>query len=179
MNIFEGQLLWHSLFLCRFALHSLPHRVTEIQFVQSYPDFASRRCRVVGLSGLEPPTSRLSGARSNQLSYKPMQLDSQVSHLLYPYATFRRIFRFPRSSPDFACRCLPAGGDDGIRTHDPLLAGQVLSQLSYTPESSFGVFTQMVLQNRTTIPCIPRISYSFMIYSELGSLNISESACSP
>ena len=25
------------------------------------------------------------------------------------------------------------GGDDGIRTHDPLLAGQVLSQLSYTP----------------------------------------------
>ena len=27
------------------------------------------------------------------------------------------------------------GGDDGIRTHDPLLAGQVLSQLSYTPTS--------------------------------------------
>ena len=27
-----------------------------------------------------------------------------------------------------------AGGDDGIRTHDPLLAGQVLSQLSYTPK---------------------------------------------
>ena len=29
------------------------------------------------------------------------------------------------------------GGDDGNRTHDPLLAGQVLSQLSYTP--IFGV----------------------------------------
>ena len=28
---------------------------------------------------------------------------------------------------------LRSGGDDGIRTHDPLLAGQVLSQLSYTP----------------------------------------------
>ena len=28
---------------------------------------------------------------------------------------------------------LRAGGDDGNRTHDPLLAGQVLSQLSYTP----------------------------------------------
>ena len=26
----------------------------------------------LGLSGLEPPTSRLSGARSNQLSYKPI-----------------------------------------------------------------------------------------------------------
>ena len=31
-----------------------------------------------------------------------------------------------------ASLCL-LGGDDGIRTHDPLLAGQVLSQLSYTP----------------------------------------------
>ncbi len=26
------------------------------------------------------------------------------------------------------------GGDDGIRTHDPLLAKQVLCQLSYVPE---------------------------------------------
>ena len=26
----------------------------------------------LGLSGLEPPTSRLSGVRSNQLSYKPI-----------------------------------------------------------------------------------------------------------
>ena len=29
---------------------------------------------MVGLSGLEPPTSRLSGVRSNRLSYKPMLL---------------------------------------------------------------------------------------------------------
>ena len=28
--------------------------------------------QVVGSSGFEPPTSRLSGARSNQLSYEPM-----------------------------------------------------------------------------------------------------------
>ena len=28
---------------------------------------------LVGLSGLEPPTSRLSGVRSNRLSYRPMQ----------------------------------------------------------------------------------------------------------
>ena len=27
--------------------------------------------RILGSSGLEPPTSRLSGARSNQLSYEP------------------------------------------------------------------------------------------------------------
>ena len=30
-----------------------------------------RRLKMVGLGGLEPPTSRLSSARSNQLSYKP------------------------------------------------------------------------------------------------------------
>ena len=28
--------------------------------------------KLVGLNGLEPSTSRLSGVRSNQLSYKPM-----------------------------------------------------------------------------------------------------------
>ena len=29
----------------------------------------------MGLSGLEPPTSRLSGVRSNRLSYRPMRVD--------------------------------------------------------------------------------------------------------
>ena len=53
---------------------------------------------MVGSSGLEPPTSRLSGARSNHLSYAPMY-----------------------------------GGDEEVRTPDPLRARQALSQLSYTP----------------------------------------------
>ena len=35
--------------------------------------------KLMGLSGLEPPTSRLSGVRSNQLSYKP---SDSGSHLL-------------------------------------------------------------------------------------------------
>ena len=32
-----------------------------------------------------------------------------------------------------ACRFVTSSGDGEIRTHDPLLARQVLSQLSYTP----------------------------------------------
>ena len=63
---------------------------------------------LVGLSGLEPPTSRLSGVRSNRLSYKPI------------FPAFRL---FPQAF----------GGDKRDRTADPLLAKQVLSQLSYTP----------------------------------------------
>ena len=35
--------------------------------------------RMVGLGGLEPPTSRLSSARSNQLSYKPEPLRSRIA----------------------------------------------------------------------------------------------------
>ena len=38
-------------------------------------DFYSiQRLSPMGLSGLEPPTSRLSGVRSNQLSYKPIEI---------------------------------------------------------------------------------------------------------
>ena len=33
-------------------------------------------------------------------------------------------------------------GDEGIRTPDPLLARQVLSQLSYTPIGFYGLFSQ-------------------------------------
>ena len=66
----------------------------------------------MGLSGLEPPTSRLSGVRSNRLSYKP-------------------IF------PGFSVLPQAFGGDKRDRTADPLLAKQVLSQLSYTPISLF------------------------------------------
>ena len=74
---------------------------------------------MVGSSGLEPPTLRLSGVRSNHLSYEPI--------LIRP-----AVVRFIPS---------PFGGDEEDRTPDPLRARQVLSQLSYTPvlthESTF------------------------------------------
>ena len=39
---------------------------------------------VVGSSGLEPPTSRLSGARSNHLSYEPILVEIRRLELLTP-----------------------------------------------------------------------------------------------
>ena len=59
------------------------------------------------------------------------------------------------ASAIFALRCShrysKIGGDEGIRTLDPLLAGQVLSQLSYTP-ILLGLFlrTQLNPDNWTT-----------------------------
>ena len=37
---------------------------------------------VVGLGGLEPPTSSLSGMRSNRLSYRPRLAGPQAGHLI-------------------------------------------------------------------------------------------------
>ena len=79
---------------------------------------------LVGLSGLEPPTSRLSGVRSNRLSYKPIFFRLPGSHLFALIRLALYFFRRTRRS---------RGGDERDRTDDPLLAKQVLSQLSYTP----------------------------------------------
>ena len=88
---------------------------------------------MVGLDGLEPSTSRLSGARSNHLSYRPLTCwwSLVLIHLGdVPLGT-------------------AAGGDEGNRTLDPLLAGQVLSQLSYTPICAFalGFVEETILKN--------------------------------
>ena len=40
-------------------------------FLREFTLYAVFKVRLVGSSGLEPPTSRLSGVRSNQLSYEP------------------------------------------------------------------------------------------------------------
>ena len=43
----------------------------SIYFRELHFSMQFSRYTLVGPSGLEPPTSRLSGARSNQLSYEP------------------------------------------------------------------------------------------------------------
>ena len=44
----------------------------HITYAHLYSTFFAGFPALVGLSGLEPPTSRLSGVRSNRLSYKPI-----------------------------------------------------------------------------------------------------------
>jgi hypothetical protein len=47
---------------------------------------------VVGLGGLEPPTSRLSGARSSQLSYRPREAGMRkAGELLEPVLSASRV----------------------------------------------------------------------------------------
>ena len=112
---------------------------------------------MVGPSGLEPPTLRLSVVRSSQLSYGPVR-----RHKLHiPRRTAcstSRSFRCVSSSSQtrFAGLCsdferlaiilffrspqkrmlLWDGGDSRDRTGDLLLARQALSQLSYIPKLS-------------------------------------------
>ena len=86
--------------------------------------------KMVGPSGLEPPTSRLSVVCSNQLSYWPI------------------------------------GGDERNRTADPLLARQVLSQLSYTPKLGLKVVLSDSFMLSVFAPAFP--SFSFENESQLS-----------
>ena len=88
----------------------------------------------VGLSGLEPPTSRLSGVRSNQLSYKP------ILGFLNP------------------------SGDEEIRTLDPLLARQVLSQLSYIP-----IWSGIHLLSHTVSSAVPSAACVLTVVFGMGT----------
>ena len=63
-------------------------------------------------------------------------------------------------SPQAASVVCIYDGDDGIRTHDPLLAGQVLSQLSYTPMSSMGPEQSLKIEQQQIL--ILKISPSFL-----------------
>ena len=131
--------------LSRLPVKSSPSGCQAQAFACTFPDLRERQLAaataakrhvanskpvvlssLVGLDGLEPSTSRLSGARSNHLSYRP----------LFRWPLVRSIASLSLKT----ARVLPEnGGDDGNRTHDPLLAGQVLSQLSYTPIRAFEV----------------------------------------
>ena len=98
----------------------------------------------MGLSGLEPPTSRLSGVRSNRLSYKPLQMPATgIEPVLYHYNRILSPARLPvpprglimishnkKLPHSFIHECFHLNGTYRARTCDPLLVRQMLSQLS-------------------------------------------------
>ncbi len=55
-----------DLLRARQALSQLSYSPIKVSIL-----YANSLKELVGLSGLEPPTSRLSGERSNHLSYRP------------------------------------------------------------------------------------------------------------
>ena len=120
---------------------------------------------VVGSSGVEPPTSCLSGMRSNLLSYEPV-LFAQSPESPHSEIRFLEPMVFGFSTD---------GGDEGIRTLDPLLAGQVLSQLSYTP--IMGLFNSPWKSNNNfKSNFVLRRLFCFFVSYEGSFFNLS---CSP
>ena len=119
---------------------------------------------LVGSSGFEPPTLRLSGARSNHLSYEPVSLTQQLSVR----------FTFFGSLSSFR-----TGGDDGARTREPpaCKAGALPTEL-HPPIPSIPFRTlkieQQILDSSYSL-------YSFLSFSsfllELRSVNSLTSHC--
>ena len=96
--------------ICQFST-SLPlTSPSRGVFALGFIDLGWRNFRLVGSSGLEPPTSRLSGARSNHLSYEPT-LVFGVSLSLEPLPAFCRLVEMMGIEPMTPClqgRCSPS-----------------------------------------------------------------------
>ena len=63
---------------------------------------------LVGPSGLEPPTSCLSGTRSNLLSYEPMWLVSVSFTLGWNFRSLVEMMGFEPMTPCLQGRCSPS-----------------------------------------------------------------------
>ena len=107
-------LTYLCLFVCPSKYSVVKDRFVPEEFrrqqILTYP-LTYELLKMVGLGGLEPPTSSLSGMRSSQLSYRPSKLPRTVEAI-----------------PEAA-----TGGAGRDRTGDLLNANQALSQLSYSP----------------------------------------------
>ena len=154
------------LFHNQFACHAFPHDASLLPYLLCHivqfsrcrvptafavrfedPTFSVRSSnpkanRLVGPSGLEPPTLRLSVVRSSQLSYGPSSSQSPPSSVSGFAENFSRSLAPPLQITNASLVCVLSldggmlyslGGDSRVRTGDLLLARQALSQLSYIP----------------------------------------------
>ena len=64
--------------------------------------FSAKEKEVVGTNGLEPSTSRLSGVRSNHLSYAPIMI------LFVPFHPLVEMRRIELLTPCLQSRCSPS-----------------------------------------------------------------------
>ena len=124
---------------CEFPNHStfivlISHESCSATFVSI--EAQSRVLSLVGPSGLEPPTSCLSGTRSNLLSYEPMWLVSDLRHL----NLFTSLFRKASLLTFFSKKV--SGGDEGIRLSRELRAQS---------------FAALTIINRHSLPLLLRI----------------------
>ena len=97
--VFKVQLISFETFHCCLesldAVHGLSHLQCPAHL--SAPCFS--RNLLVGSSGLEPPTSRLSGVRSNHLSYEPIS---------YPLRVVVEMNGIEPMTPCLQSRCSPS-----------------------------------------------------------------------
>jgi hypothetical protein len=89
----------------------------------------ARRTQMVGVPGIEPGTSSLSGTRSNQLSYTPKRLPIAGGTMVRRLSTTHHQPPTINHQPD-------TGGGNRDRTGDLMLAKHALYPLSYAPKTS-------------------------------------------
>ena len=72
--VFKVQPISFETFYCCLESLDAVFGLGHLRCPASNPSSASQEIFLVGSSGLEPPTSRLSGVRSNHLSYEPLKV---------------------------------------------------------------------------------------------------------
>ena len=95
----------------------------------------------VGLSGLEPPTSRLSGVRSNQLSYKP------ILEYLIPYRFSNAVFPEPSEQ-------VPRSRESSHASSYTLMSGSKLPSIPVFSVRAFGKSCVEMKRFELSTPCL-------------------------
>ena len=95
----------------------------------------------MGLSGLEPPTSRLSGVRSNQLSYKP------ILEYLIPYRFSNAVFPEPSEQ-------VPRSRESSHASSYTLMSGSKLPSIPVFSVRAFGKSCVEMKRFELSTPCL-------------------------